>query len=345
MGLAGPTMSNLPFGPFFWFAVGIAAYWFAGGLQRVRAARGRGHRLTATDTTLRASVCICTRNRPDELRRALESIAASRQPAHQIVVSDDSDGDETEALVAETPDPAITYVRGPRAGLGANRNSAIAATDGDFSFSSTTTRRSGTPSLATMERRLAELPPERRRRSDRHWHRDQPGPKSSSPTSRACSASNRDHTAKVSHCERSSSTPPCSRASCSTSVRFDTSLKYGFDEVDFTTQAVASGFEIVPCFEASNLHLPSEVGREGYGEAATAARLYVTFKRRRWTERSRLRGWLGFAVAAAHVELASVRRLGLRQGIRVANQAVATAWSDYGKYKRSRQLDETGAAG
>ncbi len=30
MGFAGPTMSNLPYGPFFWFAVGTAAYWFAG---------------------------------------------------------------------------------------------------------------------------------------------------------------------------------------------------------------------------------------------------------------------------------------------------------------------------
>ncbi len=34
MGLAGPTMSSLPFGPYFWFVVGIASYWFAGGLQR-----------------------------------------------------------------------------------------------------------------------------------------------------------------------------------------------------------------------------------------------------------------------------------------------------------------------
>jgi hypothetical protein len=28
MGFVGPTMSNLPFGPYFWFALGIAAYWF-----------------------------------------------------------------------------------------------------------------------------------------------------------------------------------------------------------------------------------------------------------------------------------------------------------------------------
>lgn len=28
MGFVGPTMSSLPFGPYFWFALGIAAYWF-----------------------------------------------------------------------------------------------------------------------------------------------------------------------------------------------------------------------------------------------------------------------------------------------------------------------------
>ncbi len=128
-------------------------------------------------------------------------------------------------------------------------------------------------------------------------------------------------------------------------VRFDTRLKYGYDEVDFTTQAVASGFQIVPCFEASNFHLPSEVGRQDYVEAATAARLYVTLKRRRWTERSWLRGWLGFALAAAHVELASARRLGLRPGVRAANQAIAIAWRDYGAYKRERrQGEKKGAA-
>jgi hypothetical protein len=34
MGLVGPTMSSLPYGPYFWFTVGIASYWFAGGLER-----------------------------------------------------------------------------------------------------------------------------------------------------------------------------------------------------------------------------------------------------------------------------------------------------------------------
>lgn len=37
MGFGGSTTSALPFGPYFWFAVGIASYWFAGGLQRQQA--------------------------------------------------------------------------------------------------------------------------------------------------------------------------------------------------------------------------------------------------------------------------------------------------------------------
>ena len=38
MGFVGATMSNLPFGPFFWFAVGVAAYWLGGGLEREQGA-------------------------------------------------------------------------------------------------------------------------------------------------------------------------------------------------------------------------------------------------------------------------------------------------------------------
>ncbi len=36
MGFVGPTMSSLPFGPYFWFALGIAAYWFKTVPQRER---------------------------------------------------------------------------------------------------------------------------------------------------------------------------------------------------------------------------------------------------------------------------------------------------------------------
>ena len=121
-------------------------------------------------------------------------------------------------------------------------------------------------------------------------------------------------------------------------VRFDPRLKYGLDEVDLTTQAVACGYRIVPCFEASNSHFPSDLGREGYGEAAIAARLYVTLKRRRFTEGSRLRGWTGFGLAAAHAYLAACKRYGPRAGTRLGNRTLKAAWSYYEKYKRGQGL-------
>lgn len=298
--------------------------------------------MTVTDTaTLRPSICICTRNRPDQLRQALASIAASKLAPRQIVVADDSDGDETEALVAAWAVP-ITYVHGPRTGLGANRNAAIAAADGDFLLFLDDDAALGEQFLSEMERRLEAIPPGRRGR-----------------TILAGTEINRGHTVVPNEQDLLGfqSRPYREGEPLRTvvinatlfprelfdQVRFDPSLIYGFDEVDFTTQAVASGFEIVPCFDASNLHFPSELGRENYGEAATAARLYITLKRRRFTDRSRLRAWLGFVVAAAHAELASVRRLGPRAGTRTANRAIATAWSDYQAYKRTRGLEQKGA--
>ena len=80
MGFVGPTMSNLPFGPYFWFALGIAAYWFAGGLATRAAgwiARGDGvNGPSPAAPALSVSVCICTRNRVEELLNCLESISA-----------------------------------------------------------------------------------------------------------------------------------------------------------------------------------------------------------------------------------------------------------------------------
>ena len=298
--------------------------------------------MSATETALlRPSICICTRNRPDDLRRALASIAGSSPPAHQIVVADDSDDDATEVLVTAS-DAAITYVRGPRTGLGGNRNAAIAAAEGNYLLFLDDDALLGEGFLAKMEQRLQALPPPRRDR-----------------TILAGTEINRGHTVVPNEqgllgfqSRPYRAGEPLRTVVINATlfprelfdrVRFDPSLVYGFDEVDFTTQAVAEGFEIVPCFEASNLHLPSELGRGDYGEAATAARLYVTLKRRRFTEHSPARAWLGFVAAAAHVELASIRRLGPRRGVAVANRAIATALGDYRAFKRARAFDKGGS--
>lgn len=291
--------------------------------------------MTAAGTELallRASVCICTRNRPRELKRALASIAASSRAAHQVVVSDDGHGEEATAAVAAAQMP-VTYVRGPGIGLGANRNCAAAAAQGDFLLFLDDDALLGEDYLLKMEQRLRELSPARRPR-----------------TILAGVEQNRGHTVVPNEQDLLGFQSRPYRAGqplrtvvinaalfprqLLDEVSFDAGLRYGFDEVDFTTQAVARGYSILPCFEAVNEHLPSPSGREDYAEAAIAARLYVTLKRRSLTEGSPLRAWLGFGLASAHVTLASVRRLGLAAGTRTARQAIGTAWHDYNKHKR-----------
>src|ERR1700712_2369706 len=75
------------------------------------------------------SVCICTRDRPEDLARALRSVEASTYAAHQIIVSDDSKEPHTRVMVT-SEFPQVVFLEGPRRGLGANRNSALDAVTG-----------------------------------------------------------------------------------------------------------------------------------------------------------------------------------------------------------------------
>lgn len=69
---------------------------------------------------------LCTRNRPDDLRRCLASVAAQRRPPSRVLVVDGSDGGETRSLVerinreAWLREPVTLLRTGP--GIGAARN-------------------------------------------------------------------------------------------------------------------------------------------------------------------------------------------------------------------------------
>src|SRR5215207_8568380 len=82
------------------------------------------------DIGLNVSICICTRNRPDELRECLLSIAQSTIPVNQVLVSDDSTNDRTYQMVSSEFIEA-EYIKGPRKGLGANRNNAVSRVNSD----------------------------------------------------------------------------------------------------------------------------------------------------------------------------------------------------------------------
>ncbi|MDQ0143525.1 glycosyltransferase family 2 protein [Cupriavidus necator] len=75
------------------------------------------------------SVCVSTRDHPDGLHRALQSIAASTMPPHQLIVCDDSGDDATRALMRAAY-PGIPCLDGPRRGAAASRNRLLRAATG-----------------------------------------------------------------------------------------------------------------------------------------------------------------------------------------------------------------------
>ncbi len=76
------------------------------------------------------SILICTKDRPEELRRCLASIPEqSLRPVEIIVVDNASSGDATRRVVEEA---GVTYVREDRVGLDHARNAAVRAAKTEF---------------------------------------------------------------------------------------------------------------------------------------------------------------------------------------------------------------------
>ena len=80
------------------------------------------------------TVAICTRNRPDDLARALDSLQHQRYPRLRMLVVDNAPTDDrTRRLVSELARTReIGYVTEPRPGLSWARNRAIEASDSEI---------------------------------------------------------------------------------------------------------------------------------------------------------------------------------------------------------------------
>lgn len=74
------------------------------------------------------SVVLCTRDRADQLRGAVESLLALDHPDFEIVIVDNAPSDEsTYALVEALADPRVRYVLEPVPGLSSARNAGVRA--------------------------------------------------------------------------------------------------------------------------------------------------------------------------------------------------------------------------
>lgn len=272
---------------------------------------------------MRVSVCICTRNRAEELRRCLDSLTHSSRPVDEMIVADDSTDDRTAKMLEDgvTRWP-VKYVEGPRRGLGANRNAALRVATGDYIL------------FLDDDACLGE-----------HFLE-------------AALACVRKHRAAgeylvVSGCENNrgvivkahdqsflgfQNVPYRSDTGLNTIVinstlfpkvlfktsRFDEHLVYGCEEVDIALQAVLHGYRIAHSDEAVNFHYPSLVNRAYYKPHLDVSRLYITFKRYALYERSIVKAVSFALVAPTHCVLAAIRRRGIG-GVGDACRAIAVA--------------------
>ncbi|MDQ1910400.1 glycosyltransferase family 2 protein [Paenibacillus sp. GD4] len=254
------------------------------------------------------SVCICTRNRPQDLYKALKSLEQSEVPVYQIVVSDDSTDLRTKQLL-EAYFPAVRYVPGPKKGLSANRNNALRAVTGthvlfidddvvlarDFftrmkqAFQEQKEPYGGKLILTGLENKNGVI----------IYPHDQT----------FLGFQNRkykDGEALNTIVINSTVFP----AQLFREELFDEQLIYGYEEVDMATRAVRRGYPIRLLEGAVNYHYPSEVNRDYYKPHVETSRLYATFKRYLYTERKRLKAVAFLMVAFLHTLQYGVRSEG-----------------------------------
>jgi GT2 family glycosyltransferase len=265
------------------------------------------------------SLCICTRNRPENLKLALNSLPKSTYPIFETIVSDDSTNNDTEILM-KSAYPHIKYLAGPRQGLGANRNNALKAVTGSHVLF--------IDDDAVLGEKFLEIVAQLSHNIENSENEIE---------KIIITGAQLDHGVlmfprnidflgfqRIPYTEGESMKTVVINSAVFPrqifqQILFDEKLVYGCDEVDFTTRAVKAGYKIVLCPEAINLHLPSLVNRDFYKPYHEASRIYVTFKHYFSTDKNKLKALLFLAIASAHTTLHTLKIEGLRGIMKVTN--------------------------
>ena len=265
------------------------------------------------------TLCICTMNRPEDLSRCLESVFQSVEKPDEVIVSDDSsDGRLTQAVVEKYP--GVIYQRGPRRGLGSNRNVCI--------------QRAKSSHIIFVDDDVC-VPPEFFATAHRLIA-------ASDPKTLITGY-------EMKHCEGTQKIVPHNpdfwglqrvpvrheyRAIVINSTMFprnlfeqalfDEHLRYGSEEIDMAQHAVALGYRIA--YEDSLYvdHYPSPVNREQYKQFVYASRLYATTKAYWYYERSILKTLAFILLAPLQLLGSAVRRRDMR-AVWGAFQSIALA--------------------
>ena len=255
------------------------------------------------------SVCILTRNRPEELRRAIESVLSSPYPAHQIVVSDNSTDDRTREMVGANY-PQITFTEGPRQGLSSNRNNAVSKVTGTHVVMMDDDAALGPEFLDKMAAHIERSQnPERSILTGiemKHGERIMPH-KMDFLGFQSLEFGEAD---KVDSIVINATVFP---AEVFRELLFDLNLIYGYDENEFMMRAVyLHGYEVKICQDAINFHYPLGADAGSYVTQIEANRIYVTFKKYFFIEKRKGKALSYLAVAYSHNLLHALKRRRLR---------------------------------
>ncbi len=269
------------------------------------------------------SLCICTRNRPDDLRRCLQAIADGVLIPDQVIVSDDGDTDKTVEEVAAAFS-FVQYQRGPRIGLGANRNACIALVTScyvsfiDDDVIIPTTFVAQIREICEKHSALQPLPiltGVEYKHTSTGVARVEPGNADFWGFQRV--PPNGNYCAVVINAA-------IFPASLFDSALFDSQLRYGSEEIDMARHAISLGYTILFEPELYVDHYPSEINRAEYVSQIDASRMYATAKNYWVYQRSSLKAIAFSLLAPLKLTVALGRRFGLK-GVKSSLNATATA--------------------
>ena len=266
----------------------------------------------ALEPDVKISLCICTRNRPEDLANCLESLARCEVQPFEIIVSDDStDVATNDAVIASYP--SVVYQPGPRRGLGPNRNACIRSAKGthlifidddvcvpaDF-FARAIALISKTPDAVITGYEMKH----------RSWE-------GSEGTTKKVVPHNADFWGTM-HV-------PISADSCCSVVMnsaifprslfdkalFDECLRYGYEELDISRHAVSLGYKIFYTDTLYVDHYQSLVDRKDNGRFVYASQLYTTAKAYAYYDKSVPKALTYAVLAPLKITGSLVKREGL----------------------------------
>ncbi|MGC4030165.1 MAG: glycosyltransferase [Tepidisphaeraceae bacterium] len=267
---------------------------------------------------MRVAVLICTMNRPDELRCGLEALCMCEPRPDEILVSDDSPEMDrcTEEVCGEFS--RIAYHRGPRRGLAANRNAAIAGVNSDWIHFIDDDVKVRPDFYKNAGEIIASLSEPALLSGFEQNHSPDREPRLVKPP----------YAGFWPHLEDAAGrSPTCVVINAALFPRellqttpFDERLKYGCEESDITCHALAKGYRLIVDERLVVDHYPSPANRSVYQGWLIASQVYAGLKRQWLYARNPLKAVLYLLIAVPRLVIFHFRRGGLRGGVAALKQ-------------------------